>query len=267
MNRYLTVFRISLQQEFVYRANFIMWRVRNLIQFFLIFFLWDSVYSKPQTELFGYDKAKILTYIFGLLLVRAFVLSARGVDVGGEIANGSLSNYLLKPFSYIKYWLVRDLSSKTLNLVFAAFEFGLLYLLIRPNFFFQTNPVFIFGFFISIVLAMFIYFLLLFIISMPPFWYPEGAWAFQFLLTGVFVEFLSGAIFPLDVLPQSIQKIINMTPFPYLIFYPIQIYLGKVDFSGISKVLVISTIWFLLLLYLLKILWNRGLKVYQSYGR
>jgi ABC-2 type transport system permease protein len=267
MKRYLTVFRISLQQEFVYRANFVMWRLRNILQFLLIFFLWDSIYAQPQREVFGYDKAKILTYIFALLLVRAFVLSARGIEVGGEIANGSFTNYLLKPISYIKYWLVRDLSSKALNMLFATLEFGLLYLLIKPSFFLQTNPVFVLGFLISVAIAMLIYFLLLFVVSMPSFWYPEGAWGFQFLLTAVFVEFLSGAIFPLDVLPQNIQKLINLTPFPYLIFYPIQIYLGRVDRAMFIKGFAISAIWLLLLLYILKILWNRGLKVYQSYGR
>lgn len=122
MKKYLELFKISFQQEFVYRLNFIMWRVRNVLQIFLVFFLWDTVFSNSQRVVFGYDRAKILTYVFGLVLVRAFVLSARAVDVGGEVARGDLSNYLLKPISYFKYWLTRDLSSKALNLIFAVFE-------------------------------------------------------------------------------------------------------------------------------------------------
>ena len=99
-----------------------MWRVRNVLRIFLVFFLWDSIFSDPGRTLFGYDRSKILTYVFGILIVRAFVLSARAADVAGEIANGDLSNYLLKPVSYFKYWLTRDLSSKVLNMGFAGVE-------------------------------------------------------------------------------------------------------------------------------------------------
>ncbi|HJX46074.1 MAG TPA: ABC-2 family transporter protein, partial [Patescibacteria group bacterium] len=132
MKKYLSVFKISFQQEFAYRVNFIMWRVRNVTQLFLVFFLWDTVFSAQGKVIFGYDKTRILTYVFGLLIIRAFVLSARAVDVAGEVANGDLSNYLIKPVSYFKYWLTRDLSSKALNLIFAAFETTALFFILKP---------------------------------------------------------------------------------------------------------------------------------------
>ena len=141
MKKYIQVFKVSLSQEFAYRVNFIMWRVRNIFQIFLVFFLWDTVFSDPGRNLFGYDRVKILTYVFGLLIVRAFVLSAKAMDVAGEVSRGDLANYLLKPLSYFKYWMTRDLASKVLNLSFAAVETFLLYLILKSPFFLQTNPV------------------------------------------------------------------------------------------------------------------------------
>src|SRR4030042_569121 len=108
MKKYLSVFKISFQQEFAYRVNFIMWRVRNVTQLFLVFFLWDTVFSAQGKVIFGYDKTRILTYVFGLLIIRAFVLSARAVDVAGEVANGDLSNYLIYNFICIKRYTVLD---------------------------------------------------------------------------------------------------------------------------------------------------------------
>ncbi|MFV1916944.1 MAG: ABC transporter permease, partial [Patescibacteria group bacterium] len=212
------MFKISFQQEFVYRVSFIMWRVRNVLQIFLVFFLWDTVFFDSGREVFGYDRTKILTYVFGLLLVRAFVLSARTVEVAGEISSGDLSNYLLKPLSYFRYWLTRDISSKALNLTFALAEGSILFLILKPPFFLQTNFFLIIGFLIALVIAMFIYFVLLFITSSVPFWIPEAGWGVHFLVTVVIIEFLSGALFPLDILPSVIQDFLNLTPFPYLIF-------------------------------------------------
>lgn len=267
MKKYLSVFKISFQQEFVYRLNFIMWRMRNILQIFLVFFLWDAVFANSDRLIFGYDRAQVLTYVFGLLIIRAFVLSARAADVAGEISRGDLSNHLLKPFSYFKYYFARDLSSKSLNLIFAVFETMVLYLILKPPFFLQTNALNLILFLIAIIIAVLIFFILLFIVSSVPFWLPEAGWGMHFLVTVVIVDFLSGALFPLDILPVAIQNILNLTPFPYLIFFPLQVYLGKIAGFTLIRGLLISGFWVIALWLLMNAIWKRGLKAYQAHGR
>lgn len=263
MKKYWQVFKISFQQEFVYRVNFIMWRIRNVLQIFLIFFLWDTIFSDSSKVIFGYDRAKILTYVFSLIIVRAVVLSSRSIDIAGEISRGDLSNYLLKPFSYFKYWFTRDISSKTLNLIFATFETFILYILLKPPFFFQSDPTYIILFIISLFLAVLLFFLILFLFNLFVLWYPEQAWGPTFLLL-IFVEFLGGGTFPLDVLPSFIQKIIYMTPFPYLLFMPIQIYLGKIDFRASTVSVLTTFVWVLFFTFIVKNVWKLGLKAYEA---
>lgn len=267
LSKYFAVFKISFHQEFAYRVSFVMWRVRNIFQIFIVFFLWDTVFSTQDRVIFGYDRARMLTYVFGLIIVRAFVLSARAADVAGHVARGELSNYLVKPINYFKYWFTRDLSSKLLNIVFAVVEAFILYLILRPPFFIQTNPFSILGFLLAIVLAMLIFFMLLFIVNSVPFWAPEMGWGSHFLLTAIFVEFLSGAIFPLDVLPVTLQSILSYTPFPYLIFFPLQVYLGKVGTVALLRGILVSAVWVIVLWFVMKGVWRKGLKAYQAYGR
>ena len=213
-----------------------------MFQIFLVFFLWDTIFANSQRIVFGYDRQKMLTYIFGLIIVRALVLSSKANEVGGDISRGDIINLLLKPISYVKYWLTRDLSSKGINLIFAVFETILLYFILRPDFFLQGNILLLLSFATSIVLAILIYFLLLFTIGLVPFWVPESAWGISFLML-VVVEFLSGALFPLDILPVSVQSIINFTPFPYLLFFPLQIYLGKVGTLIMLRGIGVSFLW------------------------
>lgn len=267
MSKFLNIFSVSFSQEFAYKVNFIMWRVRNVLSLFLAFFLWDIVFKDDQRVLFGYDRGKIMTYILGLVIVKALVLSARTVDVSSEISSGNLTNLLLKPVNYFKYWLTRDISSKVLNLSFAIFEALFLYLILRPPFYLQNDPVLILGFMLSIVLAMLIFFSLMFIVSSITFWAPEMAWGAQFLITVVVVEFLSGSVFPLDIFPSSVQTVLNMTPFPYMIFFPLQIYLGNVTGSELLTGIGVSAFWASLLFIVMKYIWYKGLKVYQAYGR
>jgi ABC-2 type transport system permease protein len=267
MNKYWSIFKISFQQEFAYKINFIMWRVRNVFQIIITFFLWSTVFTNPGTVVFGYDRARILTYVFALMIVRAIVLSARAVDVSSDIAEGNLSNYLVKPISYFKYWFTRDISSKVLNLGFAAVEFTALFLILKPDFYLQTDPYILSAFIISLLVAMLIYFCILFIVSAVPFWAPELGWASQFLVAIVIIEFLSGSLFPIDVLPSGLQRVVMSLPFPYMIFFPVQVYLGKITGVAQMQGFITSFIWLGVLWFFMKYIWNKGLRAYQAFGR
>lgn len=267
MMKYWQIFKISFEQEFVYKINFIMWRLRNVFQIVVTFFLWSTIFSNPGQVIFGYDRARILTYVFALMIVRAIVLSARAVDVSTDVAEGNLSNYLVKPVSYFKYWITRDISSKALNLSFAAVEFTTLFLILKPDFYFQTDIFVLMAFLLSIVMAALIYFCILFIVSAVPFWAPELGWASQFLVAIVIIEFLSGSLFPIDVLPGALQKIVMSTPFPYMIFFPVQVYLGKITGTAQIQGFIVSALWLAVLWVFMKYIWNRGLKAYQAFGR
>lgn len=267
MKKYLQIFKISFEEEFAYRFNFILWRVRNVLQILLTYFLWDTVYSDPAKQIFGYDRAKILTYVFGIMIVKALVFSARAMDVSRDVASGDLSNYLIKPVSYFKYWFTRDIASKALNISFAVLEFAFLFAILRPPFFLQTNLLTFLIFIVSVILAIFIYFLILFLLSSIPFWVPEIGWASHFLVTIVFVESLSGAIFPINILPHALQSIILATPFPYLVYFPIEVYLGNVTGWALFGGLLTGAAWVGVLWVLLNSVWQKGLKVYQAFGR
>lgn len=267
MQKYIQIFKISFEEEFVYRLNFILWRIRNVFQILLTYFLWSTVFSNPQTVIFGYDRSRILTYVFGIMIVRAFVLSARAMDVSGDVSDGNLSNYLLKPVSYFKYWFTRDLSSKTLNLIFAAIEFTALFIILKPPFYFQTDIYTFLTFIISIAIAIFLYFTLLFLVSAVPFWAPELGWGSHFVVTVVIIEALSGSLFPINILPANLQGIVMSLPFPYLIYFPIQVYLGNISGIDLVRGLGISVLWAVFLWFAMNYVWQKGMKAYQAIGR
>jgi ABC-2 type transport system permease protein len=266
MNKYLAIFKTSFQQEFAYPVNFVMWRIRNILTFFLTFFLWDTVYRNPNTNIFGYDRAKIMTYVFLVVFLRAIVVSAKTVNIAGEISDGKLSNYLLKPINFFYYWFTRDVASKVLNCLFAVVEVFILYLLFVPTFFSPQHVVTWFMFLVFLIIAIVLFFLLIFLFSSVPLWLPEQNWAPVFLFYTI-TEFLSGAFFPLDILPKFWQTIVYLTPFPYLIFVPSQIYLEKVDMGQTLFWLAVGVGWCIGLYVLLISVWKKGLKSYKSEGR
>jgi ABC-2 type transport system permease protein len=266
MHKYWIIFTLSWQEEFTYRINFVLWRVRNVIKFLMIYFLWSGIFIANQS-VYGYSKPQLLAYAFLLLLISTVVMSSPSSDnIGGEISSGDLGNYLVKPMHYLRYWFCRDLSSKLLNICFASIELMLLYLLLKPALHLSLNEVTIFSFFISLIIAVVLYFLISSLTRFVSFWSPENTWPVAFLLS-VIIELVSGGIFPLDILPDNIQHIMMFTPFPYLLYYPIAILIGKIEGIQILHVLLLGLCWVGLMMLITQYVWSKGLRIYASEGR
>lgn len=265
MRKYLQVVIVTLQEYFVYRLNFFLWRFRNVVQLLVLYFLWQAAVPEGAVIL-GYDQAEILTYVLGTSIIRSFAFSTRSVDVAGHIASGDLSNFLIKPINYLKYWFAKDVADKFLNLVFSVVEIAIVILLLRPPLLLQTNVNFLLFSFLALVIGILLYFYLSFFLSLIAFWTPESPWPLRFLFT-ILVEFFSGALFPLDILPPTLFGILKILPFSYFLFFPLDIYLGGLTFSEIILRLLIAVFWLLVFHFGTRLLFQKGIKTYAAWGR
>lgn len=261
MKKYLRIFNITLQEYFVYRLNMIMWRVRQIFVFLLPYFLWRAVLGGGG-EVYGYDFASIMTYLFGTTILRSLVMGSRTVDLGWMINSGALTIPLLRPLGMFQFLLTRDAADKLFNLSFMFLEIPLIFLIFHPPVFLQSSLASILLTMLSIILAILIYFFINLIFGSLGFW-TRDVWAPRFLLM-VILEFATGAMFPLDMLSSFWQNLILWTPFPYLLYVPLQIYLGS---SLTSSYLLVQLFWTVTLYVLARFVWSRGLLRYEAEGR
>lgn len=264
MYKYFYVSKNTFSEFFAYRLNFILWRVRVVISILITYFLWYSIYS-DKSILFNYSPSEMFTYIVLLTFLSGIVLSTQTFRVAEEINNGALSNFLIRPLNYLKYNLFRDFADKSVNTFFSIIEIFLIIVALRPPVIWQTNPLLILLFLISIIIAVSLYFYISLILSFIGFWSKE-VWAPRFIFF-ILIAFLAGTYFPLDIVPQPIYRILEFLPFTYLVFFPLKIYLGKLTGALLIKGFAISVVWSLILYYLAKLIWRLGLKSYTAEGR
>lgn len=262
MRKYLSIFTITLQEIFTYRLNMLMWRVRQVFVFLIPFFIWKSVLGQGG-EIYGYSFAAIMTYLFGTTILRSLVMGSRTVDLGWMINSGALTIPLMRPINIFYFFFIRDLADKLFNLGFMVVELPLIYLIFRPPIFLQTNPLILCYTALSIGLAIVLYFYINVIFGSLAFW-SRDVWAPRFLLI-VIMEFATGAMFPLDMLPLAWQQVIHVTPFPYLLYAPLKIYLGTdpLMFAHLAA----SLVWVVILGLLTDIIWKKGITSYEAEGR
>lgn len=266
LSKYVAAAKISWANGFVYRLNFVMWRVRNVVQILAVYFLWATITQNGPNQ-FGYSQAELLTYILGSSILRAIVFSSRSTDAQSEISSGDLNNYLVKPLNYFQYWFFRDFADKALNIAFSIIEVTILILILKPPLFIQTNIPTLLVFIAVTFLSMIVYFYFSMIVSMTTFWYVEhNGWAQRFL-SFVLLETLAGGLFPLDILPTIIFNILKFLPFVYFLFTPLQIYLGRLWGTDLLIAVAIMSGWAVVFWLITKLMWNKGLKIYGAYGR
>lgn len=264
MGKYWVSFVNSLSEYFAYRLNFFLWRIRVIIGILITYFLWFTVFQK-QNIVFGYSKSSMLTYVLLITFLQGVILSTQTHRVANEINTGDLSNFLIKPINFFGFNFARDLTDKLINTFFSIIEIVGFYLILQPPVLIQTNIFWLSFFVISVVLAAFLYFEINMLLSFIGFWSKE-TWAPRFIFY-ILVAFLAGTYFPLDILPPPIYSILQLLPFTYVIFFPLKIYLGAIEYSFLTRGMITIFFWIMFLGYLLDYLWVKGLKIYTSEGR
>lgn len=265
MKKYWRSLILALKEDTVYTLSVAAWRVRTVMRVLIVYALWSSFLYSYNTFA-GYSKTSLLSYILLTMMVQAIVFSSRTIDVSADISSGDLTNILLKPINYFKYYLAQDLGNKAMNFAFSVVEFSLFIYVFKPPFFFQNNWSILLTFSLLMILSTLIYYFINLILGFLAFYNPENVWAPRFLFFMI-LDFLAGAIFPLDILPPVIFKGLMLTPFPYFLYFPIAVYLGKFQGASLLFYSSIGLFWLVFLGWVATRLWRLGLKAYEAWGR
>lgn len=263
MKKYFYVFSLYWQQGLQQRASFFFERFRSLIVLVSFYYFWNALLSH-RTSFAGYDRSQIITYVLGMNILRGLVFATQTWEMSWEINRGQIAGYIMKPVNYMGYMFFRDLSEKSINLLSAMIEVFGLVLIFHMPLSAPKNPLTWIYFLASMTGAMLLYFFISFSMGCCGFWTAESGGP-RFLLE-LFLEFTAGAFFPLDVLPQAVQNALKVLPSPYLVFFPLHIFLEKLTRFEMIQGLVVQDCWVLILGLMARAVWARGLSSYSAEG-
>lgn len=263
MKKYWSVFKISWQKQLEYRFNFLLGRLRNIIVLLLFYYVWHSL-TYNTGEFAGWTSAELMTYVFGANILRSIIFGAQSREAAQEINDGGFSIFLIKPVNHFLYVFFRELAERSVNFITAVAEVFIFSIILNIQFIRQLNWQILLIFTLSSLLALLLYFILSYFISMLAFWSRE-AMGPRFLFEWI-LEFASGAYFPLDILEKIFFVILQFLPFMYLIYLPMSIYLGKINLTEAWQSSGIQVFWILIISIIAWMAWHKGLKRYSGEG-
>jgi ABC-2 type transport system permease protein len=119
-------------------------------------------------------------------------------------------------------------------------------------------------FLLSTVLTALLQFFMSYAMAMLAFWVLEVS-TFIFILYA-FEYLASGHLFPLDILPHRLEQALYFTPFPYQLYFPASIYMGKTTGADLVSGLLIQGLWVIAAYCMARFAWRRGIKKYSAVG-
>lgn len=266
MKKYLHVINIGIQNTLVYRVNFFIRAVFGLVPLMATIFLWRAVYAgKEDPEIAGYTLGGMVSYYLLVTIVDALTgVTEDDWQIAADIKDGNINQFLLKPIDYMVYRLSLFFSGR---LIYTAVAFlpVFLFVLYQREFFAAPASLGFFGLFLfSLVMTAFLQFFMSYTMAMLAFWVLEVS-TFIFILFA-FEYVAGGHLFPIDILPPALAEILKFTPFPYQLFFPVSVYLGRIQGPELWQGLAIQFFWTLFFLGLARWVWSRGIRKYTAVG-
>lgn len=267
MRKYFHIIGIGLQNNLQYRFNYLTRTLFSFIPLFAMLSLWRTIYAGNggAGEHSGFSQSQMIFYY--LMVAVVDVLTAVNEDdwqIAADIREGRISQFLLKPVDYLWYRLSLFLSGRIAFVAMACLPLALFIFCFRQNVLPPASGPALGIFMISLVFTAFLQFFISYAMAMLAFWLLEIS-TFIFILFA-FEYIASGHLFPLDLLPPTVAHVIYFTPFPYQLYFPIQVYMGKVTGLDMWRGLAIQIAWVLAAYTCARFMWRRGIKKYSAFG-
>lgn len=262
LGKWTATIKISWSKLLSYKLNLILLVIGPSIVFFFVkYSLWTAIFQLEGIErLQGYDLPGMLKYQGWTLIVALLGQGYNSMNLAEDIRLGRISAFLVYPFGFWSYQTASFLAFECVQFINSGVTLiGLIAMQIVPAL--ELWPL-VSGVLFS-VLVSFFWYQISYLIGLMAFWLEE-TWVLRVMFLTI-SQFFSGAVMPLEVYPEYLQKILMWTPFPYLTYAPVKIFMG--EYSGdILQGAVILMAWLVLTGLASLAVWRRGLRLYTAAG-
>jgi len=264
LNKYRHVFGMGVQGALVYRWNFLIRAIFSILQLIVVLILWLAAFRGKET-IGGFPLDQTITY-FLLVLVANYLIAAFNEDfqVSEEIRNGLINQFITKPIDYFVYRLTLFFAGRLVSGLLVLVPIAILlpftyhYLVLPDDAWRWAAAV------PALFMSAMIQFTIAFCFGLLAFWFLDIAgWV---ILSLAIESLLSGQIFPLDLLPDTLFRISMYLPFTYQMYFPVALISGRLDQPQVIQGLLIQAFWTVSLILAARALWIYGLRKHTAVG-
>jgi ABC-2 type transport system permease protein len=264
--KYWRIFQASLIERMAYRGDFLLGTVLRFLPLVTTILLWQAIYAgSGRSDLSGFTFNEMIAYLLLVHVSRMFSsMPGLAAGIARDVREGTLKKYLIQPIDMIAYLVAYRAAHKTTYICTAFLPYALVLFLCRHYFDRFPDPWTLAAYVASLLLGFLIGFFFEACIGMIGFWFLEVTSLLYVVNTLNF--FVSGHMFPLDLLPPFWAAALKALPFQYLAYFPAAVFLGKVQGPDLAYGLLGELAWAVIFIVLTRRLYGLGLRRYSAYG-
>ena len=233
----------------------------SIIAVVILVAFWRAVFSNTAT-VGGLNLDTTINYLLLAMIFRAGQNTDVLYEIGQMMRDGRIGVTLLRPLDMQATYYVINLANMgldtLLSLPIALFAW-LVYGLSLPS-----DPLVWLAFLISLLLGNAVMFCFDWIIGCVGF-YSTEIWGLSVLRYGMGM-FFSGALIPLDMMPDWLRTIATLLPFSQALYLPVSILSGITPLAGLPRIWLLQLGYLAVLLVASRLVFGRAVRVVTVQG-
>lgn len=255
--------KLAIHSNIEYRFNFLVdsW-VNPLVSTTVEMAMWWTMFQAMGVKILGgFSREYYLSYVtWAVFFSRISANWMYEFRMTQEVESGSLNSILVRPMNFYEFYLGQFIGYKGIS-VLASFWLPMgLALIIGGTTDLARLP--------FAILLLFFYLVFTYTLS-----YCVVSLAFRLTKIGAFtvtknffVWLASGELFPLDLLPVSIQKWVHWFPFASGCYVPVGFLTHRLGWEALAQGFIVCIIWTIIFGIIGMLSWKQGLKTYSGTG-
>jgi len=234
VKKYWNILRVSLIERMAYRADFFLATFLRFLPLSTTILLWSAIYVGCGIgQLSNFTYHEMIAYLLLVHISRMFSsMPGLAYGIARDIREGTLKKYLIQPLDMIAYLVAYRMAHKAAYIVTSALPYAVLFFICRGYFDHFPDLVTLLAYLVSLFLAFFVGFFFEATMGMVGFWFLEVTSLMYVVNTLNF--FVSGQMFPLDLLSPFWAGALKALPFQYMAYFPASVFLGKIHGQELS---------------------------------
>ncbi len=253
MKRFLALVSVSMQASLQYRFAFLFNLVTPLTLLVGQFLLWSALYGNQNGTIGGYTQRDMFTYILLAFLIANLLTWKSENDLSRKIMSGSIVTECVRPFGFLWQNIADMLGSAVLQAGVNVIIVGVIFAVFNSSLVIAPLHVILMTL-MSLFLALLLRMILVSTFSLLCFYTTSHlglSWT-----RGIIMDFFSGAVVPVALFPDLLQRITYFTPFPLMLQVPVSIYLQQKMIYSIPAAYGLQLAWIMFFIGLQALCWS-----------
>jgi ABC-2 type transport system permease protein len=257
----LGLLRIYIADGLAYRAAGVIWVLTDVATAVTMPLVWLA--ANRNGPIAGYSPSDLVLYYLSMLMLGSFITSHFMWEISAEIREGAFSSHIVRPVSYLRFILVRNLAWRMVrSLIFLPF-FCLILAFYRGSV--DVSRIHLgWELWTAVALGHLVSVMFVLAMSMIALFTQEAQSIFELYYFPML--FLSGQLFPIALLPDWVRWLAVVFPFYYTTGVPTEIMVGRLSGSAAVQAMGVQLLWAGVSYLLFKALFAKGSRVYTGVG-